>query len=134
MTTPTRIQRRREAGWRAPLDAQGRRPVYVGRPTRWGNPWAVTETSTGWAITRDWRGGWDVGLIETVTREAAHQVAVGLYREWVEANADLARLAREGLAGRALMCWCAPEFACHVDHLLTVANPLPAAVRAGGDA
>ncbi|MDI3390461.1 hypothetical protein QIS99_30345 [Streptomyces sp. B-S-A8] len=36
--TPIRIQRRRTKGWRAPLDSQGRRPLHVGRGTRWGNP------------------------------------------------------------------------------------------------
>jgi hypothetical protein len=32
--TPQRIQRRRTRGWRMPEGA-----VYVGRPTRFGNPW-----------------------------------------------------------------------------------------------
>lgn len=33
MATPTRIQRQRTKGWRAPEGS-----VYVGRPSRWGNP------------------------------------------------------------------------------------------------
>lgn len=32
-TKPKRIQRQRRAGWRMPEGA-----VYVGRPTKWGNP------------------------------------------------------------------------------------------------
>lgn len=36
MTAPKRIQRKRTAGWRMPEGA-----VYVGRPTRWGNPFAL---------------------------------------------------------------------------------------------
>src|SRR5438445_12750312 len=36
MTTPTRVQRKRTKGWRMPEGA-----VYVGRPTRWGNPYSV---------------------------------------------------------------------------------------------
>lgn len=31
---PKRIQRRRTKGWRAPKGA-----IYVGRPTKWGNPY-----------------------------------------------------------------------------------------------
>lgn len=34
MSTPKRIQRSRRRGWRMPEGA-----VYVGRPTRWGNPY-----------------------------------------------------------------------------------------------
>lgn len=33
-----RIQRRRQRGWRAPPGV-----VYVGRPTRWGNPYETAE-------------------------------------------------------------------------------------------
>lgn len=36
MTRPQRIQRKRTKGWRMPEGA-----VYVGRPSRWGNPWSV---------------------------------------------------------------------------------------------
>ena len=34
----SRIQRRRQRGWRAPPGA-----LYVGRPTRWGNPYETAE-------------------------------------------------------------------------------------------
>jgi hypothetical protein len=34
--TPRRIQRRRARGWRLPPNT-----VYVGRPSRWGNPFVV---------------------------------------------------------------------------------------------
>jgi len=33
MSKPQRIQRKRSKGWRMPENC-----VYVGRPTRWGNP------------------------------------------------------------------------------------------------
>jgi Domain of unknown function (DUF4326) len=39
---PKRIQRRRTAGWRMPEGA-----VYVGRPTRWGNPFTYRDRSRG---------------------------------------------------------------------------------------
>lgn len=35
---PVRIQRKRARGWKAPEGA-----VYVGRPSRWGNPFTVAE-------------------------------------------------------------------------------------------
>lgn len=38
MSQPKRIQRKRTKGWRIPKGA-----VYVGRPTRWGNPYRLTD-------------------------------------------------------------------------------------------
>lgn len=132
---PTRIQRRRTRGWTAPLDAEGRRPVYVGRGSRWGNPWAVVETnSREWAVV--WRdpgrspGG--ASVYRCGSREAAQAWAVGLYREWLASRPELGEAARRELGGRDLMCWCALGLACHVDHLLTVANP-DITYRCGGN-
>lgn len=36
--SPQRIQRRRTKGWRAPEGA-----IYVGRGTKWGNPWRIED-------------------------------------------------------------------------------------------
>ena len=38
--TPKRIQRRRTKGWRMPPNT-----VYVGRPSKWGNPFKVGVVS-----------------------------------------------------------------------------------------
>jgi hypothetical protein len=43
MTTPTRIQRSRAKCWRMPEGA-----VYVGRPSRWGNPWPIDGEMQPW--------------------------------------------------------------------------------------
>lgn len=107
--TPRRIQRKRTRNWLTPLDAQGRRPVYVGRPTRWANPWTVAEEQGGWTVTWTAVGG--------------TPAAVDLYRESLAVNPDLARRAWQ-LAGRNLMCWCALELPCHADVLLA-ATPGP---------
>ena len=70
--------------------------VYVGRPTPWGNPFALTEYG------RD--------------------EAIRLYVEWLDAP-DQAELRERipTLRGKDLVCWCAPE-ACHADVLLERAN------------
>ena len=44
---PERIQRKRTKGWRMPVGA-----VYVGRPTKWGNPFPIAETSARYAVGR----------------------------------------------------------------------------------
>lgn len=39
---PVRVQRKRQTGWRMPEGA-----VYVGRPTKWGNPFVYRERMGG---------------------------------------------------------------------------------------
>jgi hypothetical protein len=134
-TTPARIQRRRIRGWRAPLDAHGRKPKYVGRGTPWGNPWTVirTNTGTGWAV--NWSGNADqhkpLGLNDLVpadNQRDAHALAVELYENWLHAHPRLLDRARARLTGRDLMCWCPESMPCHADTLLALANqPAPPA-------
>lgn len=88
---PARIQRSRAKGWRMPDGA-----VYVGRPTRWGNPVPVEPTGTFDAAGR------------------------AEYRATL-ARADLAAIRRE-LRGKPLCCWCPLDQPCHADILLEIAN------------
>jgi hypothetical protein len=127
---PRRIQRRRTRGWTAPLDTEGRKPIYVGRGTRYGNPWAVIHltTGTGWAV--QWAGHRDqhkpLGLNDLVPakdQHDAHALAVEMFETWVHAHPQLLERARRELAGRDLMCWCPDALPCHADALLRLANP-----------
>lgn len=122
---PVRVQRRRTKGWRAPADAK-----YVGRGSRFGNPWAAVETSTGWAV--NWAGHAaqhkPLGLNDHIPADdqrAAHSLAVELYELWLRQQPSLLDRARRELAGRPLMCWCPDALACHVDVLLRVVNEEP---------
>lgn len=76
--------------------------VYVGRPTRWGNPWVVSR--------RPGDGGMD-------RAEAADR-----YRQRLLADPDLLADARRLLAGHDLVCWCPEDQPCHADVLLELAN------------
>ena len=49
---PIRIQRRRTKGWRMPDGA-----VYLGRPTKWGNPFETAEQYWQVALDRMAAGG-----------------------------------------------------------------------------
>jgi hypothetical protein len=103
--SPQRIQRRRTRGWRMPEGA-----VYVGRPTKWGNPWRVDPTMQTWWSVRD------------------RTLAVTLFRDALDGNrgdrygypSDVE--IRAELAGRALACWCPLDQPCHADVLLEIAN------------
>lgn len=81
--------------------------VYVGRPTKWGNPFRV-------------RGkGFSPGVQQTATqavkrfRESIHPVPLQL----AFARKDVAEL-----RGKNLACWCRLDQTCHADVLLEIAN------------
>lgn len=72
--------------------------VYIGRPSKWGNPWEIGKDKGG-------------------TRAEV----IAKYEAWFMAQPDLVALAKRELAGRDLVCWCSP-LPCHGDVLLRVAN------------
>lgn len=77
--------------------------VYVGRPTKWGNP-----HSFGGII--HWKS--------MDTLEGLRHV-VNLYRIHVE---DRHAEIKKELRGKNLACWCSLEQPCHADVLLEIAN------------
>lgn len=100
MTNPKRIQRKRTKGWRMPEGA-----VYVGRPSKWGNPFDVTGDDTACVV--DWFKWWLDGELEAPWDKRAGPVV----------KADI-----HELRGKDLACWCAIGSACHGDLLLKLAN------------
>lgn len=79
--------------------------VFVGRPTRWGNPFRIGDVDP-------WTG-----------EEMGRGDAVAAYRRWIMApqQAGLRAAIRRELRGKSLVCFCAPR-ACHADTLLEIAN------------
>lgn len=97
---PGRIQRKRSRGWRMPPGA-----IYVGRPTKWGNP---------------------------VRRGAAKpDTLLYLYEQHVLKRVRAGALDLGELSGKTLVCWCKPGDPCHADVLLRLANPTEVAMKAG---
>ena len=99
---PIRIQRRRSKGWKMPPNT-----VYVGRPTKYGNP-------------IDWRLGLELG-----DEQWAKATAVSLYRDWLRKGRGPAAATDEdirSLRGKNLCCWCKESDPCHADVLLEIAN------------
>ncbi|MFI0768592.1 DUF4326 domain-containing protein [Streptomyces sp. NPDC021218] len=136
---PTRIQRRRTKGWRAPGDA-----LYVGRGSRWGNPYHLGETQVrmpgidGSAWQHEGRlgktsgqrhGFWhpDGTVTSHLVQDATAEQVVELYRQWLTARPALLAAVRDQLAGWDLMCWCplpaeGETDHCHAAVLLEIAN------------
>lgn len=83
--------------------------VYVGRPTKWGNPWRIHGS-----ITRD----------IAVARFRADLLAA-IEDPWGSPHDIEFRVMAESLdelRGRNLACWCPLDEECHADVLLEVAN------------
>lgn len=70
--------------------------VYIGRPSIWGNPFAIG-------------------------RDGSRDEVIEKYRTLLTVRPDLIAKARTDLRGRDLVCFCAPQ-ACHGDVLLEIAN------------
>jgi hypothetical protein len=75
-----------EAAWQA---------VYVGRPSKWGNPFEIGKDGT-------------------------REEVISKYAGWIQTQPDLLDQLPE-LKGRDLVCWCFPA-SCHADVLLALAN------------
>ena len=72
--------------------------VYVGRPSKWGNPYKIG-------------------------RDGTREQVILKYRHFIENDLDHPEWLDE-LKGRDLACWCAP-LPCHADVLLEFANSVP---------
>lgn len=98
---PKRIQRKRTKGWKMPPGA-----VYVGRPTKWGNPVKVVKSK-----------------ILSGHYVISPQDAVERYRFWITKTEGRPLLHQlKELRGKDLVCWCALDAPCHADVLLRLAN------------
>lgn len=70
--------------------------VYIGRPTKWGNPFLIGPHGTREEVIKKF---------EKLVRKDPHMI----------------RSIKEELRGKTLGCWCAP-LPCHGDVLLKIAN------------
>jgi hypothetical protein len=105
--TPKRIQRKRTKGWRMPDGA-----VYVGRPTKWGNPFVVVDVLEAFC-------GNEREAAEDYVR--SYREALYLDERMYIALASAVDVRRE-LRGKDLACWCPLDQPCHADVLLEIAN------------
>lgn len=102
---PKRIQRKRARGWRMPEGA-----VYVGRPTRFGNPFRVGAP----------------GPDDCMVCADAEEAILKFRSEIVTfgggfVGVTIAEIQRE-LRGKDLACFCPLDQPCHADVLLELAN------------
>lgn len=100
-----RIQRSRKKGYKTPPNT-----IYVGRPTKYGNPYTVKDYML--SLTPN----------PNDEEEDFHTWATNAYRQYLERNPKLIELAKKELKGKNLSCFCSLDKDCHVDVLLEIAN------------
>lgn len=71
--------------------------VYVGRPSKWGNPY-------------------------TIGRDGTREQVIAKFRIYLVREIQLGHLDPSELRGKDLVCWCAPAD-CHARILIEAANP-----------
>ena len=124
--SPQRIQRKRTKGWRMPEGA-----IYVGRPSRWGNPWVIGEV---WDAPFVWHVDSSAdavvnGLVRITPTIAADLFDASVKRDSMHGfyyldvpNQEARYLPTAILGGHDLACWCPLDQPCHADVLLELAN------------
>ena len=102
---PIRIQRKRTKGWRMPENT-----VYVGRGSKYGNPFVVGKDGT-----RDECIEKFIKYFQPYThREGSMDeffISLMFYEEVMQ-----------DLKGKNLACWCKEGEKCHADYLLNLVN------------
>jgi hypothetical protein len=76
---------------------KSRYDVYIGRPSKWGNPFEIGKDGT-------------------------REEVIEKYREWIIKKPALMNALSE-LKGKVLGCWCSPK-ACHGDVLVELSDEL----------
>lgn len=70
--------------------------VYIGRPSKWGNPFVIGK-------------------------HGSRDAVIGKFEEKFLADPEKVEMAKRELRGKSLVCFCAPH-RCHGDVLLQIAN------------
>jgi hypothetical protein len=99
MTRPTVVNKRKHTPTKD--------DVYIGRPSKWGNPFTDKPVS---ATLAHWQC-------------ASRDEAIARYREWITMQPELMK-SLPYLAGKNLVCWCKPE-PCHGDVLADLVAGIP---------
>lgn len=80
-----------------------REAVYVGRPSKFGNPFSHLPST--------------LAQFKVATRDEA----VEAFERWLMGRPEMVAAVKRELRGRDLVCWCAPA-RCHAEVLLKIAN------------
>lgn len=130
MTAPVRLQRSRAKGSHL-VSPNGLPCVYVGRPSKWGNPFVLRQEQRFVSVGVEWSDDYpdliracSGRLFMYPSKGAAAGAAIRFHAKALSVGllkVSVADIRRE-LAGKNLVCWCPIGSPCHADVLLRVAN------------
>ncbi|MCH8479169.1 MAG: DUF4326 domain-containing protein [Wenzhouxiangella sp.] len=127
---PKRVQRKRTKGWKMPDNTK-----YVGRPTKYGNPFIVRGDLLYCDAShrRKVLDPWVLFTGDPIQKDESKlygSIALFYYRHWLNGLYDHSGVVRprgftidqmkEELQGKNLACWCDLDHPCHVDVLMDV--------------
>lgn len=129
--TPIRIQRKRTKGWKMPNNT-----IYVGRPSRWGNPFKkvgdIIYLDAGyrrkildkWIYVSSEKENdllllYEMLITDKIKTCTLTVSAFGDVMHWLR---HFRKLNLSELKNKNLACWCKPDEPCHADVLLRLAN------------
>jgi len=110
-----RVQRSRK---HKQVSSNGLPIVYVGRPTKWGNPFKVSDQKGHWFVLDEE----DLPMITFDDKEDALDCCIENYKEYISHEHNAGRINIFDLKNKNLMCWCKIGEPCHADILLEIAN------------
>jgi hypothetical protein len=105
-----RIQRKRIKGWKMPENT-----VYVGRPSKWGNPYRVVFYNGLWRVKSPELHFY----LSFESEDRARHHAVSLFEQYASQLQGI-----EELRGKDLACWCRLDEPCHADVLLELLSKM----------
>lgn len=135
---PERIQRKRTKGWKMPANT-----IYVGRPTKWGNPYMADSNEAERKLAAEryrwwlecclhyrktgqflgWVENSRVGQVVPLWGDRTIKMAPCDPSEWSDVKDMMVIIdSLPELRGKNLACWCPKEHCCHADVLLDLAN------------
>ena len=126
MNKPIRIQRKRTKGFKMPENT-----VYVGRPSKWGNPFKVGLIMNYMDVLHFMAFN-DVRKYFKITGQTVNSIAkkpldiedcMYLYKNYkFRVSSETMKKLMAELKGKNLACWCKIGEPCHADILLRLAN------------
>ena len=87
--------------------------VYIGRPSKWGNPFAIGRDGTREEVIEKYR--------KFIMREEAIQGMVAAWEIGMSMIPPTIEEIQKELKGKILGCWCSPH-ECHGEVLAEIAN------------
>ena len=112
-----RVQRKRTKDWKMPLNT-----IYVGRPTKWGNPFRIIgDELFCFSIKRKVLDPW---IIFEEGIRPDRKILMILYRAWLHGRIVCDYLPKspinnlDELKNKDLACWCPLDKECHADILI----------------